>query len=182
MRVEVVAAATLEVDPELLTDLERTALAAIEGARRRAEWVRGRVAIKRVLGEPGTSIVVDPDGAPRVVGDCAVSLSHDGDWIAVAVARGDVRVGVDLCLREHGSRCAKILAWLGVASAVDPVVTWAALEVVLKLRRWSVEALRDRALAVDLVGDRVVVCGLGGDVSVETRSAPAYALAWGESA
>lgn len=182
MRIEVLHAAEVTADPALLTELERGHLATIRGDRRRDEWIRGRLAIKRVLGEPAVSVLADPDGAPRIAGEAAgareVSLSHDGRWIAVAVTGDGVCAAVDLCVRDHAPRCAKILAWLGVATTVEPVAAWAALEVALKVRRWSVEALRDRALEVEVAGERILVRGLGGDVAVAIRAEVDYIVAW----
>ena len=139
-------------DADRLTGTERAALAGVHGARRRDEWIRGRLAIRRVLGDDAGSVLAGADGAPVVDGGTArsVSLSHDGGWIAVAAAGAEWRLGIDLCLRAHAERVARILAWLDVrlGTTVDPVAAWCALEVGLKLRRWSIEALRDRALAV----------------------------------
>ena len=76
----------------------------------------------------------------------------------------------------------KILNTLGVETACDPIVAWVALEVVLKLRRLSVEALRDRALAVEEVAtDRIAVRGLGDPVTVAVRREPTYVVAWAAS-
>ena len=177
----VMASASIVADPARLSDLERVHLAAIRGERRRDEWIRGRLAIRRLLGDPATSIVVDPDGAPRAVGGTprSVSLSHDGDWIAVAVAGEGVRVGVDLCVRQHASRVKRIHAWLGVVTTLDPVVAWTALEVGLKLRRLSVEALRDRELIVEARGGSICVRGLGADAIVTVRAERDYVVAWG---
>ena len=145
-----------------LTPAEQAVLATIRGARRRLEWTRGRLAAHQLV---DGDVLVDPDGAPRVATG-HVSISHDGDWIAVAHA--DRPIGLDLCLRAHAPRIPTILRWLGVTlpAGVDPVVAWAAFEAVLKLRRMSVEQLRDRALSIVADGRDVVVRGLGDDVSV----------------
>lgn len=174
------AAASIVADPARLSDLEREDLAAIRGERRREEWIRGRLAIRRVIDDPAMSIVVDPDGAPRAVGGrpCSVSLSHDGAWIAVAVVGDGMRVGVDLCARQHASRVKRIHAWLGVVTTLDPVVAWTALEVGLKLRRLSVEALRDRELVVERRDGAVCVRGLGADATVMVRGERDYVVAW----
>lgn len=180
VEVAVMASASIVADPARLSELERVHLAAIRGERRRDEWIRGRLAIRRFLGDPATSIIVDPDGAPRAVGGTprSVSLSHDGDWIAVAVAGEGVRIGVDLCLRQHASRVKRIHAWLGVVTTLDPVIAWTALEVGLKLRRLSVEALRDRELVVEARGGKICVRGLGADAIVTLRAERDYIVAW----
>ncbi len=162
-------------EPALLSATERVALVAIRGARRRDEWIRGRLAIRRVLGDPAASVVVAPDGAPEVIGRaCHVSLSHDGDWIAVAIH--DALVGIDLCVRAHGARVARILAWLGVRGDVDALAGFAALEAVLKLRRLPIEALRDRPLALATRDRAIVVSGLGDPVTVRLHHAPEYVV------
>lgn len=181
VEVVVMRCATIAADPALLTDLERAHLSTLRGDRRRDEWIRGRLAIRRVLRDPATSIVVDADGAPRAVGGepRSVSLSHDGNWIAVAVGSEEVRLGVDLCVREHASRVARILAWLGIETSCDPVLAWTALEVALKLRRLSVEALRDRALVVEqIAADQIVVRGLGAAVTATVRADVDHVVAW----
>ena len=154
-----------------LTPAEELACAQL-GGRRRDEWALGRRAARALVGD--ASVLVAPDGAPIVDGQ-HVSISHDGGWIAVAV---DARpVGIDLCRRAHAPRIARILAWLGVASDAEPVVAWAALEAVLKLRRRSIIELRDCALAVSSEADSVLVRGLGESVRVTVCGAPAYVVA-----
>src|SRR5256885_6260492 len=82
---------------ELLSARERAQAAALDlRGRRRNEWIRGRVAMRRTLvarfGATAArlSLLSEEDGAPRLEGktDCAVSLSHDGDYFAVALADG----------------------------------------------------------------------------------------------
>ena len=130
------------------------------------------------------SVLVDPDGAPRVVGmPCNVSLSHDGDWIAVAITDVRTRIGIDLCLRTHAERVARILAWLGARDATsDPVGAWAALEAVLKLRRLPIEALRDRTLELESRGDTIVVRGIGSPVDVQLRHHAELVVGWAQEA
>jgi 4'-phosphopantetheinyl transferase len=178
--------------------------------RRRSEWISGRAAAHRLLREwlgPDRAlpdVLGDPDGAPRLHGGpgASISLSHDGDWIAVALAEGrGVRAGVDLCARAHAGRLVPILtriglgeaaAAVGAAGGLDPCVTWAALECTLKLRRLGISALLGATgLAVSLVGGRappirqdqsdalVRVVGLGDPASARVALTPSYALAWG---
>jgi hypothetical protein len=162
------------------------------GQRRRNEWIRGRLAVRRALasrfGEAATrlSLLTDEDGAPRLEGrpDCAVSLSHDGDYFAAAIAdRAGVRVGVDLCLRQHEARLQVIFARLAVQAAnVDVVAGWAALECFLKLRRLGVTALLDNALALAMTADGVEVSALGSTVSLSLLRRPQFVVAWGGEA
>ena len=175
-RFTVLRASVIAADADRLSGPELEVLATVRGARRRDEWIRGRIAIRSVLGDH-VSTVVDPDGAPRLVGStCNISLSHDGDFIVVAVAAASSRVGVDLCLNDHASRVEQILRWLDVQTKLDPIACWAALEAVLKLRRLSIEALRDRVIALCLHGDAIAVGGIGDDSIVRICNAPDYAI------
>ena len=180
MHVAITRQSAIDPDPGLLTPAERDALASVRGERRRSEWICGRLALRRALGDPDTSILVAPDGAPAPVGGapCSVSLSHDGDWIAVAVGDATARIGIDLCLREHAGRVTRILRWLDVRGADDTLAAWVALEAVLKLRRLPIEALRDRALELRASPDAILVSGLGDPVTAQVRDAPDYVVGW----
>jgi hypothetical protein len=301
MRIAITHATALAPDPALLTEPERAVLATLRGPRRRDEWIRGRVALHRLLG-PDVSVLPDASGAPRarksapppasasrstggggsegtenscVLADpsgapntwdsraaesrstdadirsgpvrteaswfehrgmegrddrfteatslpsaplCSsvmpmraagsslasasslfgpaveagcVSVSHDGEWFAVAVA--DSNVGIDLCSRVHATRIAKILAWLGVGGdPIEPVSAWAALEAVLKLRRLGIEELRGRLLELrarepgvsenrtrpGLPSAGIVVVGIGEPAMVQLRCEDDYVIAW----
>ncbi|HEU0035979.1 MAG TPA: hypothetical protein VFQ53_35450 [Kofleriaceae bacterium] len=173
-RVLVLHASELAVDAGALSPAERAAVATLP-AIRRDEWIRGRCAIKRVLG-PTASTTIAGDGAPRLEADPRhVSLAHDGAWFAVAVA--DAPIGIDLCRRAHASRVAAVLGSLGIV-VPDPVAGWAALEAVLKLRRWSIDALLGRDAAVAAAGDRLEIRGLGAPVYAVLICDPAYVAAW----
>src|SRR3954463_10444173 len=97
--------------PALLTRIERAEVERLRyGDRRRDEWIAGRLAARRVFvrrlgpGAGELNGVTDPTGAPRVTGGpapLAISLSHDGGRIAVALAPGRGRVAVDVCDRAH---------------------------------------------------------------------------------
>jgi hypothetical protein len=175
---------------ELLSEAERAQLAALSlGQRRRNEWIRGRLAMRRALisrfGETATrlSLLTEPDGAPRLEGkaDCAVSLSHDGDYFAAAIAdRAGMRVGVDLCLQQHEARLQRIFARLAVRAAnVDVIAGWAALECFLKLRRLGVAALLDTALTLMTSADGVEVSAFGSTISFSLLRHPQFVVAWG---
>ncbi len=106
---------------DLLTGAERRCLVnARFGARRRAEWIAGRVAARRalcrLLGDDAmsVSVVSASNGAPRAVGrpDLVLSLSHDGAWVAVATTRSPgrrARVAIDLCDARHHDRVRRLL-------------------------------------------------------------------------
>ena len=156
---------------DALTPDERALLDALgfAGARAR-EWIAGRVAVRRAIARSG-SVLADASGAPTCEG-WSVSISHDGDWVAVAADRV-ARVAVDVCCISRAERAERILARLGVR-AEDPCLAWAALECALKLRGRGVWSLLDGALAV--TDGRV--SWIGGDVDVQSRVHPDYRLAW----
>jgi len=97
---------------------ERALLAQMPWPQRRAEWLAGRRAAKRLLArafgfEPQRTEVlplesgapcVHVDGVPRT--DLVLNLSHTKGW-AVAAAAQD-RVGVDVCDDVDGVRIARI--------------------------------------------------------------------------
>jgi hypothetical protein len=117
-----------------------------------------------------------------VVGvDCSVSLSHDGRWFAVAVAPGrDLRIGVDLCRRVHAERLALILRrFIKRGVQMDPVVQWAALECVLKMRGLGITTLMGSDARVRRSGRRVQVEGIGPSASLCVIDGPAFVVAWG---
>ena len=143
---------------------------------RAAEWVAGRAAAHRLLGL--VDVLSAPDGAPRIASG-SLSLSHDGDWVAVATAPSG-RVAVDLCARAHRERVATVLHRLGVYG--DACMSWAAIECALKLRRRGVWTLLDRGMSVEPQGAGAVVRGIGDDVHVAWRSCGGYALAWAHEA
>jgi hypothetical protein len=95
-----------------------------------------------------------------------------------------MRVGIDLCLRAHEPRIRKILHWLGVAAVdIDPVAAWAAVEAVLKLRGWPIEALLGRRLAVRRAdtANQLVVEGLGAATAVAITEHPSYFVAFAQA-
>lgn len=97
---------------------ERAVLAALAHPVRRSEWIAGRRAAKRVLGERfGTTpdrveVLPDADGRPVVQVDGAprpalrLSISHSGAWAAAACA--EVALGVDVCLLSDGARLGRV--------------------------------------------------------------------------
>ena len=190
MRVRIDDLSSVPADPRLLRVAERRELRALRlRGDRRTEWIRGRVAIRRavacwLLAPRGVRYQVhaEPNGAPRVVGvDCAVSLSHDERWFAVALAPGgSLRVGVDVCRRVHADRIVPILRrftrW-GVQ--LDPVVQWAALECVLKMRGLGVTALVGSEATLRRDGRRVRVRGIGADASLYVIERPDFVVVWG---
>lgn len=127
------------------------------------------------LAQLGCTVTHFPDGAPRLVDrDGYVSLSHDGAWTAAAVS--DAPLGIDLCLRSHATRAERILRWLSIEPAADPVSRFAALEAALKLRRLGIERVLDRDLAIVVEDRALVVRGLGDDIRVELHHYPEFVM------
>jgi len=179
---------------DLLTDSERDHLDRLRHrGSRRDEWIAGRLAARRVLARrlgaaaQHLDVLSDEDGAPRVTGGAvplAISLSHDGGRVAVALAPGGVRLAVDVCDRAHAGRLPAILRRLGVTGAHrDPCALWAAIECALKLRRRAVTALLGAPLKIAAAGaHQVRVSGLGADAVCQVVSRADHALAWAEEA
>jgi hypothetical protein len=179
---------------DLLTRAERRCLVdARFGARRRAEWIAGRVAARRALGRllgddaPSVSVVSAPSGAPRALGrpDLSISLSHDGAWVAVAATRRQrrrTRVAIDLCDARHEDRVRRLLGRLSIDGTGDPLspcATWAALECILKLRRLGIASLLDARIGLSPVeADTVQISGLGASATVTRAETENFALAW----
>jgi hypothetical protein len=181
--------ADLDVQVDRLTPLERRALTAAGfGPRRADEWIAGRMAAHRALadalgaGGRGLSVINDDDGSPRVDGraDLAISLSHDGAAVAVAVAVGPGRrASVDLCALGRAARVGGILRHLGMpARALHPCAIWAALECALKLQRRSVWSLLDARPRVREDGSALGVSISCAETMVDLALTPSHALAW----
>lgn len=178
-------------DSRLLRLAERRELRALRllGARRE-EWIRGRVAIRSAVARwlpqaRRCRVHTEPSGAPSVVGvDCSISLSHDGHWFAVALAPGRaLRIGIDLCRRVHAHRLARILRRFTERGVqLDPVVQWAALECVLKMRGLGITALVGSRAVVRRAGPHVLVHGLGPDASLRAIDRPEFVVVWGSEA
>ena len=148
---------------------ERTLAAALPVAKRRVDFIAGRVAAHRALARLGvpSSAYVLPEvegaaaGAPRVVGapelsalssPPALSIAHGGGW-AVAVAGRGVRVGVDIEAIEprHPSFAAEAFAageladWARALGRDDEdalvvTVAWCVKEALLKLAQCGLRA------------------------------------------
>ena len=188
VRVRVDDLTFLRGDPRLLRLAERRELCALRLlGPRREEWIRGRVAIRRAVERwirhgSRCRVQTEPSGAPVVVGvDCAVSLSHDERWFAVALAPSrELRIGVDLCRRVHADRLAPILRrFTGRGVQLDPVLQWAALECVLKMRGWGITALLGSDAIVGRDGRRVLVRGIGPDASLHVIDRREFVVVWG---
>jgi 4'-phosphopantetheinyl transferase len=86
--------------PPSLSPSEQSRLARITSAKRRAEFLAGRLLLRRLLGatcggEPLAWSVSSPDdGAPQAAPGVCLALSHSGGWVAAAVSPAPV--GLDL--------------------------------------------------------------------------------------
>lgn len=189
LRVRIEDLSSVPGDVRMLRPAERRQLRTMRFSElRREEWIRGRLAMRRTLVAAlgprarTASVLAWPDGAPHVVGiDCAVALSHDGPWFAVALAPGrNARIGIDLCRRAHRDRLPGLLARLHRTEvALDPVVHWAALECVIKLRGRGIASLLGTTVEVRPHGRRVRVEGIGSSASVRVIERPDFVVAWG---
>ena len=176
---------------EWLSEAERAHVAALGfGERRRNEWVRGRVAARGKLtakfGDEvaaGLSLLSDEDGAPRLEGksDCAISLSHDGDYFAVAISDAALtRVAVDICLPQHQARLHRVFSRLGMSIRKrDLLAAWAGLECFLKLRRMGIATLLDTPVMLTLSDDGIQVSAFGSTVSFALLRHELFVVAWG---
>ena len=188
MRVHADDLSSVPGDSRLLRQSERRELRALHLlGPRREEWIRGRVAIRRAVARwlpraPRCRVHTETSGAPSVLGvDCTISLSHDGHWFAVALAPSRaLRIGIDLCRRVHADRLAPILRRFTERGVqLDPVVQWAALECVLKMRDLGITALVGSEATVRRAGRGVWVHGIGPDASLHVIDRPEFVVVWG---
>ncbi|GAC1601465.1 MAG: hypothetical protein NVS3B20_22080 [Polyangiales bacterium] len=102
----------------LLSDAERAIYRTLSSSRRRAEFVAGRVAVRRALAEiigeravEQVSVLRETDGAPRLLGltrPIAISISHGLTRAVAIAAEGSAGVGVDLCDRRDAPRIRRV--------------------------------------------------------------------------
>lgn len=189
MHVAVVARTRSGALEDELSLLERDYLARQGfGEARRCEWMAGRVAAHRILarnGIHGGSILADPSGSPLWIHETTaleLSLSHDGDYIAVAW-RGEVgaRLGVDVCIGSHREALDRILRRFRIAYVgCDSVSAWAALECAIKIRGKRIGDVLDDPPQVMASDGTAVVQWLEEQVLVSLCRRSRFALAWGE--
>ncbi len=137
----------------LLSAPERARLATQRSARRRGEFVAGRVAVREaiaaLMGAPSLEdLVVDrhEDGAPRLVGleGVAVSITHASRRAFAIAAPGDAPLGLDLCEHADAARVRRVARRafprahdrdLVLATDAAACLAWAAKESVAKALR-----------------------------------------------
>jgi hypothetical protein len=169
-------------DEERLAPAERACLLRLGLlAERRREWIRGRHAVRALLGAPRATLLADPDGAPRLEGaPASVSLAHEAGLLAVAVVGAAGRaVGVDLAVASQRPLAGRVLARLGIDAGAEALETWVAVETALKLRRLGVAALLGRRVRVRRRGRRVTVTGLGAPADVVLVARDGLVVGWG---
>lgn len=148
---------------------ERALLGEMPWPHRRAEWLAGRRAAKRLLAQAfglapeRTEVLPLESGAPRVyvdgapLPDLVLNLSHTRGW-AVAAAAKD-RVGVDVCDDVDGLRIARIARRVFSAGEAEAcgafesqetqAAVWALKEAGLKLFIGGIFDPGARAIRVD---------------------------------
>jgi hypothetical protein len=158
-------AASLPLPESALSPAERALLAGFTSPVRRASWLRGRAALRRLGLAPG-----EPSSFPPP--DC--SLTHSGDWaVAVGLPPGRAAgLGVDLELhrapRVEAARKfmdARELGWLGALETGDRAAflrcCWTAKEACFKADPGnSGRTVADYAIQ-ERPGERVGVLGPG---------------------
>lgn len=150
-----------------LTPTEREVWESFPSPKRRAEWLAGRLAVKRLLAEmygtdPLTCQVAREGVAPVVRGECppglSLSLSHSGGLGAAslcAAAEGTVGVDVQRIRPVHRGLAARVFSAEERAQAGEQpdglLLLWALKEAAIKARRlpWG-RALRE--MEVRLIG------------------------------
>ena len=134
-------------DDATLSFAERRRAEAMRADAVRHRYVHGRAALRRILGEwldlsPADVPIERADGPIRLTGypDCHVSLSHTGEFVAVAVADdGPVGIDIESTDRHHDRVPDVALTPRKVASAamvvgerLAPLAVWVAQEAAMK--------------------------------------------------
>ena len=148
---EPIADATLE-NLAALTPAELERYAGIKVAKKRREWLAGRIAAKRLIGkvllERNALIEKTTDGVPfvRIESDrWPLSISHSGEWAVAAISNSSTPapIGVDIEKIE-----ARDPAWLDIA--FHPSENAKALNVVELTRLWTRKEAVSKFLGVGL--------------------------------
>jgi 4'-phosphopantetheinyl transferase len=98
----------------LLSAVERARLSTQRSARRRAEFVAGRLAARRALSGSGLplprdlAIDRDEDGAPLLIGLAGVALSITHARVRAIAAVADRPIGIDLCDATDAPRIRRV--------------------------------------------------------------------------
>jgi len=162
-----------------LTLAERAVWEGWPSPKRRAEWLAGRLAVKRLLQErygtdPLACHVAREGVAPVVRGECppglSLSLSHSGGLGAAALcasAEGTVGVDVQQIRPVHRGLAARVLTECEREQIETPdevLLLWALKEAAIKARRlpWG-RALRD--LQVRLTGPGEAEIAIAGEAA-----------------
>ncbi len=139
-------------DRSFLSEIERGYFQGFQAERRCDEFLAGRLAARRALGElgvavEGLAIVREDDGAPRVTGadrTVALSISHSHVRAIALVAEGELPIGIDLTEWTDAPRIRKVAMRafpreierdLVLADDISAVRGWALKEAVAKTLR-----------------------------------------------
>lgn len=152
-----------EAAPPRLHDGERERLAGFSSAARRRSFIAGRWLARQLvaclLGGESEALVlpIDAQGRSRAHAGLALSISHSGDWVACAVARGPVGIDIE-GLRPRGdlltlaatvhspAQCATLAELDGDAQLRRFYELWTLKEAWLKCRGSGLDFARMRAL------------------------------------
>lgn len=178
---------------ELRLPHNRDAVCSVSSAKRRRELLAVRVALKHLLGRE-VAVAYGPSGKPCLPGyGGGVSISHSGEWVAVAV-HPRCGVGIDIeCPTEKVRRVAG--RFLGAEERSDLAgidaetdlrrlqIAWSAKEALYKLiGEEAVDfaaALRIHPFTLCAEGTLRARClPAGCDCEVSYRQDEAYTLAW----
>lgn len=179
-------------DDATLSFAERRRAEAMGADSVRHRYVHGRATLRRILGErldlPPAEVPIErADGRIRLTGypDCHVSLSHAGDFVAVAVA-DDGPVGIDIeSVGRHDDRVPDVAltprkvasAALVVGERLAPLAVWVAQEAAMKADGIGLAfPLADVALD-PLTGGLVVRLGKRSVWGVTVRGLPGLVVA-----
>lgn len=179
-------------DDTTLSTAERRRAGAMRAESARARYVHGRAALRTILAErldldPAEVPIERADGRIALVGHptCHVSLSHTGDFVAVAIA-DEGPVGIDIeTTKRHDDNVPEVAltprkvasAALVVGERLAPLAVWVAQEAAMKADGIGL-AFPLAEVAVDpLTGGLIVRLGKRSVWGVTVRGLPGLVVA-----
>lgn len=179
-------------DDATLSIAERRRAAGMRAESARSRYVHGRTALRRILGErldlsPAAVPIERPDGRIRLEGHptCHVSLSHTGDFVAVAIAdNGPVGIDIETTDR-HGDRVPELAltprkvasAALVVGERLAPLAVWVAQEAAMKADGIGLAFPLAEVMIDPLTGGLIVRLGKRSVWGVTVRGLPGLVVA-----
>ena len=143
-----------------LSALERELYVSLQSTRRRAEFLAGRIAVRRAiaiaLGQANLGDLVvarHPDGAPKLEGishALAISISHGRARAVAAAVRGNDRIGIDLCDHADAPRIRRVAARAFPREAERAL---ALRDDLCALTAWAIKEAVGKALRIGLLYD-----------------------------